>query len=100
MTLQFHFWAYIWRKLIKKDTRTPVFIAALLKITKTWKQPCPSADAWMKKMCYIHTGEYYSAIKKDEAMPFAAICMDLQIIIVSEVSQIKTNTIWYHLCEI
>ena len=77
MTLQFYFWAYIWRKLIKKDTRTPVFIAALLKITKTWKQSCPSTDAGMEKTCYTHTGEHYSAVKKDEAVPSAAICTDL-----------------------
>ena len=49
---------------IQKDTCTPVFIAALFTIAKTWKQPrCPSTDEWMKKMWYIYTMEYYSAIK-------------------------------------
>ena len=48
-----------------KDTRTPMFIAALLAIAKTWKQPkCPSTEEWIK-MWYIHTMEYYSAIKKN-----------------------------------
>ena len=49
---------------VEKDTCTPMFIAALFTIAKTWKQPkCPSTDEWVKKM-YIYTMEYYSAIKK------------------------------------
>ena len=48
-------------------------------------------------MVYIYTMEYYSAIKKNEIMPFAATWMELGIIIISEVRQIKTNIIWYHL---
>ena len=64
-----------------------MFIAALFTIAKTWKQPkCPSTDEWIKKMWYIYTMEYYSAIKK-EIMPFAAAWMDLEIIILSEVYQ-------------
>ena len=47
-------------------------------------------DEWIKKMWYIHTMEYYSDIKKNEIMPFATIWMDVEIIILSEVSQ-KTN---------
>lgn len=54
-------------------------------------------DEWIKKMWYICTMEYYSFIKKNETMPFAATWMDLEIIILSEVSQRKTNIIWYHL---
>ena len=51
---------------IKKDTSTPMFIAALFTITRTWKQPrCPSADEWARKLWYIYTMEYYSAIKKN-----------------------------------
>ena len=71
-----------------------MFIAALFTIVKTWKQPkCPSTDEWIKKIWYIYTMEHYSAIKTNEIMPFAATWMDLEIIILSEVSQKKTNTI-------
>ena len=51
--------------LIARDTCTPVFIAALFIIARTWKKPrCPSADKWIRKLWYIYTMEYYSAIKK------------------------------------
>ena len=67
----------------------PMFIAALFTTAKTRKQPkCPSTEKWIK-ICYIHTMEYYSAIKKNEIMPFAATWMDLKIIILSEVRQRK-----------
>ena len=70
-----------------------MFIAALFTIAKTWRQPkCPSTDEWIKMWC-IYTMEYYSAIKKNEIMPFAATWMDLEIVILSELSQTKTNTI-------
>ena len=51
------------------------------------KPKCSLIDEWIKKMWYIYTMEYYSAIKKNEIMPFAATRMDLEIIILSEVSQ-------------
>ena len=71
-----------------------MFIAVLFTIAKTWKQPmCPSTDEWIKKIWYIYTMEYYSAIKKNEIMPFAAPRMDPEIIILSEVRQTKTNII-------
>ena len=71
-----------------------MFIAAVFTIAKTWKQPkCPSTEEWIKKMWYIYTMEYYSAIKKNEIMPFAAIWMGLEMIILSEVSQRETNII-------
>ena len=65
-----------------------MFIAALFTIAKTWKQPkCPSTEEWIKKMWYICTMEYYSAIKNNEIMLFAATWMDPETVILSEVSQ-------------
>ena len=65
-----------------------MFIAALFAIAKTWKQPkCPSTEEWIKKKWYIYTVEYYSAIKRKEMTAFLATWMDLEIIMLSEVSQ-------------
>ena len=51
---------------IERDICTPMFIAPLFTIARTWKQPrCPSADEWIRRLCYIYTMEYYSAIKKN-----------------------------------
>ena len=51
---------------IERETCTPMFIAALFIIARTWKQPrCLSADEWIRKLWYIYTMEYYSAIKKN-----------------------------------
>ena len=78
-----------------KDTRTPMFIAALYTIAKTWKQPkCPLTEEWIKKMWYIYTMEYYSAIKRNEILAFLATWMDLEIIILK---QWDTNIKCYHL---
>ena len=78
---------YLDKTVIQKDTCTPTFIAALLTIAKMWKQPkCPSTDEWIR-MWYIYTIEYYSAIKKNEILPLAATWMQLEIIILNEVSQ-------------
>ena len=86
------------KTIILKDIGTPMFIAALFTIAKTWKQPkCPLTDEWIKKM-YKYTMKYYSSIKKNEIMPSAATWMDLNIIILSEMSQIKktiSNDITY-----
>ena len=73
-----------------------MFIAALFTIAKTWKLPkCPSTEEWIKKMWYIYTMEYYSAIKEEEIIPFAAIWMDQEIIMLSTINQTdrqrKTN---------
>ena len=73
-----------------------MFMAALITTAKTRKPPkCPLSDEWIKKMWYRYTVEYYSAIKKNEIMPFAATWMDLEIIILSEVSQKEKDK--YHM---
>ena len=76
------------KNMIWKDACTPMFIAALFIIAKIWKQSkCPSTEGWIKKMWYIYTMEYYSAIKTNEIIPFAATWMDLESVILSELSQ-------------
>ena len=66
------------KTMAHKDTCTPMLIAALFSITKIWKQPkCPSTEEWIKKMSYIHTMEYYSAIKRNEIPEFLPTWMDL-----------------------
>jgi len=73
---------------IQKDTCSPMLTAALFTIAKTWKQPkCPLTEEWIKKMWYIYTMEYYSAIKMKEIISFAATWMQIEIIILSEISQ-------------
>ena len=73
---------------IERDTCTPMFIAALFIIARTWKQPrCPSADEWIRKLGYIYTMEYYSAIKKNTFESVLMRWMKLESIIQSEVSQ-------------
>ena len=65
-----------------------MFIAGIFTIARTWKQPkCPSTEKWVKKIWYIYTIEYYSVIKMNEIMPFVATWMDLEIVIMSQVSQ-------------
>ena len=65
-----------------------MFKAASFTIAKIQKQcKCPSTDEWIKKMWYIYTMEYYSAIKKNRILPFATVWMDLESITLSEISQ-------------
>ena len=73
---------------IERDTCTPMFITTLFTITRAWKQPrCPSADEWIRKLQYIYTMEYYSAIKKNAFESVLIKWMKLEPIIQSEVSQ-------------
>ena len=71
-----------------------MFIAALSTIAKVRKgRKCPSMDEWIKKKWYVYTMEYYSAIKKNEILPFATMWMELAAIMLSEISQRRTNII-------
>ena len=91
------------KTIIQKDTRTPIFTAALFTIARSCRQPkCPSTDEWIKKIWYIYTMEYYSAIKMNEIGSFLEAWMDLETVIQSEVSQKEKNKyhILTHLCGI
>ena len=73
---------------IQKNLCTPMFIAAQFTIAKCWKQPkCPSANEWIKKRWYIYTMEFYTAERKKELLPFTTAWMDLESIMLSEISQ-------------
>ena len=73
---------------IEKDTCIPLFIAALFTTAKTWKQSrCSSTDEWIKKLWYIYTMEYYSAIKRNTSESVLMRWMKIEPIIQSEVSQ-------------
>ena len=88
MTQQSHCWTYTLRKAELIEICTPMFIAALFAIARTWTQPkCPSADEWIRKLWYICTMEYYSAIKKNAFESVLMRWMKLEPIIQSEVSQ-------------
>ena len=89
------------KAIIQKDTCTPMFIAALFSIPRSWKQPkCPSTDEWIKKMWCIYTVEYYSDIKRNEIGSFIETWMNLETVIQSEVSQKekKKYRILVHIC--
>ena len=82
-------------KNTRKDTCTPMFTAALFTTAKTWKQPkCLSTDEWIKTMWSMYPMDYYSAIKKNEIMPFAATWIDLEGIMLSEMSDGKRQTLY------
>ena len=69
-----------------------MFITALFTIAKKWKQPkCPSVDEWIKRMWYIYTMEYYSAIRKKQILPFATSWIELEDIRLSEISQVEKD---------
>ena len=73
---------------IERDTCAPMFITALFRIARTWKQPrCPLTDEWIRKLWYIYIMEYYSAIKKNVFESVLMRWMKLEPIIQSEVSQ-------------
>ena len=72
---------------IQKNPCTPMSIAALFTIVKCWKQPkCPLVSEWIKELWYIYTKEYYTAGRKKELHPFVTACMELENIMLSEIS--------------
>ena len=80
---------------IERDTCTPMFIAALFTIARTWKQPrCPSTDEWIKMLWQINTVEYYSDIKRNAFESVLMRWMNLKPIIQSEVRKRKTNIVY------
>ena len=84
--------------IIKKILKicTPKFIAALFTIIKCWKQPsCPSVNEWIKKLWYIYVMEYQAAERKKELLPFVTAWMELESILLSEISQTATDK--YHI---
>ena len=69
-----------------------MFIAALFVIARSWKQPrCPTTEEWIQKMWFIYTMEYYSAIKNEDILSFAGKWMELENIILSEVTQTQKD---------
>ena len=77
---------------IQKDICIHMFITALFTIAKIWKQPkCPSVGEWITKMWYIYTMEYYSAIRRKQILPFATTWMELESILLSEISQVAKD---------
>jgi hypothetical protein len=85
-----------------RGTCTPIFIAVLFTIAKLWKQPrCPTIDKWIKKMWYLYTMEFYSAMKKNKISSFAGKWMELENIILSEISQAQKtkNHMFSRICK-
>ena len=81
---------------LQKNLCTPMFIAAQFTIAKCWKQPnCPSVNEWIKKLWYIYTMEFYTAERKKELLPFGTAWMELESIMLSEISQVVRDK--YHM---
>ena len=81
--------------LMHRGTCTPMFTAALSTIAKLWKEPkCPSPDEWIKKLWFIYTMEYYLAMRKSEIWPFVAKRIELESVMLSEISHTEKDR--YH----
>ncbi|KAF0870564.1 LORF2 protein, partial [Crocuta crocuta] len=82
--------------LMRRGTCTAMFIAALSTIAKSWKEPkCPSTDKWIKKMWFVYTMEDYMAMRKNEIWPHVAMWMELEGVMLSEISQAEKDR--YHM---
>ena len=74
----------------------PIFISALLKVARTWRQPrCISTDKWIKKQRYVYTMDYYAAIKRNEMESFVMMWMVSESVIQIEVRKRKLNSVYY-----
>ena len=83
--------------VLKGRMHPNIYVNSINNSQSMEKQPkCPSMDEWIKKRWSIYTMEYYLAIKKKEILPFATMCMELEGIMLSKISQRKTNIIWLH----
>jgi hypothetical protein len=97
MIQQSHSWAYTQKTVTQVTPEAP----ALFTIAKLWKQPrCPTTDEWIKKMWYLYTMEFYSATKKNAILSFGSKWMELENIILSEVSQAQKskNCMFFLIC--
>ena len=84
------------RVLMQRGTCTPMFTAALSMVAKLWKETkCPPTDEWIKKLWFIYTMEYYVAMRKNEIWPFVATWMELESVMLSEISHIEKDR--YHM---
>ena len=82
--------------VVKRGLCTPIFIAAMSTRAKLWKEPrCLSTDEWIKTIWSIYTMEYYSVIRKDELLPFTLTWVELEGIMLSEISQEEKDN--YHM---
>ena len=93
-----HSWAYIRRKLQLEKIHAPHVHSSTIYNSQDMEANCPWTDEWIKKIWFIYTMDYYSAIKKNEIMPSAATWMDIETIILSEVSQKEKDK--YHMISI
>ena len=83
------------KTLIQKNISTPLFTAELFTNAKIWKQPkCPSVDEWVKQLWDIYIMEFYLSVKKKKNLPFATVCMYLENIMLSGISQSEKDK--YH----
>ena len=81
---------------IQKNLCTPMFTATQFTVAKGWKQPkCLSVNVWIKNPWYIYTMEYYTAERKKELLPFATAWMELESIMLSEISHVVKDK--YHI---
>ena len=87
----------IFKTFVHEDICILLSIAALFMVTQTWWQPeCPGTEGWMKQMWYRHTMECYSAMRKDEILPFVTTQGNLENIMLSKISQKQLRTVGFH----